>query len=72
VPDISLADVAVSALTSALVALGVEWLTKPRLEARKQRVLQHEGVLRAEDLFAARESGQRTRRGPRPDCPSRR
>ncbi len=37
--DVTLANVAVSALTSAVVALGVEWLAKPRLEARKERLL---------------------------------
>lgn len=32
--------VLVSALTSGVVALGIEWLAKPRLEARKERILQ--------------------------------
>ncbi len=31
--------VLVSALTSGLVALGIEWLAKPRLEAREERLL---------------------------------
>jgi hypothetical protein len=33
------ADVLTAALVSAVVALGVEWLAKPRLEARKERIL---------------------------------
>lgn len=36
----------ISAVTSGLVALGVEWLAKPRLEARKERIL---AKRRAED-----------------------
>lgn len=31
--------VLISALTSSLVALGIEWFAKPRLEARKERLL---------------------------------
>jgi len=34
-----LADVAVSALASTVVSLGVEWLAKQQLEAHKERVL---------------------------------
>jgi hypothetical protein len=34
-----MSPVLVSALTSAVVALGVEWLAKPQLEARKERIL---------------------------------
>jgi hypothetical protein len=33
------ANLLVAALVSAVVALGVEWLAKPRLEARKERLL---------------------------------
>jgi hypothetical protein len=39
VPNVNLSNVLVSALTSGFVALGVEWLAKPRLEARKERIL---------------------------------
>jgi hypothetical protein len=42
--------VLVSALTSGVVALGIEWLAKPRLEARKERLLQ---VHRARQTFQA-------------------
>jgi hypothetical protein len=35
----TLSYILVSALTSAVVALGIEWLAKPRLEARKERLL---------------------------------
>lgn len=38
--DVSIAALAAAALVSAVVALGVEWLAKPRLEARKERILQ--------------------------------
>jgi hypothetical protein len=37
--DISLSSLLAAALVSALVALGVEWLAKPRLEMRKERIL---------------------------------
>jgi hypothetical protein len=36
---VNLAGLLVAALVSALVALGVEWAAKPRLEARKERIL---------------------------------
>jgi hypothetical protein len=36
---ISLGGLLAAALVSATVALGVEWLAKPRLEARKERIL---------------------------------
>jgi hypothetical protein len=42
--------VLVSALTSAVVALGIEWLAKPRLEARKERLLR---LHRARQTFEA-------------------
>ncbi|MEV0286309.1 MULTISPECIES: hypothetical protein [unclassified Kribbella] len=38
-PDLVSSTVIVSALTSAAVALGVDWTVKPRLEARKERLL---------------------------------
>jgi hypothetical protein len=37
--DMNVANLLVAALVSAVVALGIEWLAKPRLEARKERVL---------------------------------
>lgn len=40
----SVANLLVAALVSAVVALGVEWLAKPRLEARKERLLQRFGA----------------------------
>ncbi|WP_326955124.1 hypothetical protein [Amycolatopsis sp. NBC_01286] len=36
----TLSTILVSALTSGVVALGIEWLFKPRLEARKERLLE--------------------------------
>ena len=36
---VSLSGLLAAALVSALVALGVEWLAKPRLEARKEMIL---------------------------------
>lgn len=36
----TLSTVVVAALTSGTVALGVEWVFKPRLEARKERLLE--------------------------------
>lgn len=36
---VSLSGLLAAALVSALVALGVEWLAKPRLEMRKERIL---------------------------------
>jgi hypothetical protein len=36
---VSLGGLLFAALVSATVALGVEWLAKPRLEARKERIL---------------------------------
>lgn len=36
----TIVTVAVSALTSGVVALGIEWLFKPRLESRKERLLE--------------------------------
>ena len=36
---VSLGSLFVAAIVSAAVALGVEWLAKPRLEARKERIL---------------------------------
>ncbi|MGW3959121.1 hypothetical protein ACWED2_04815 [Amycolatopsis sp. NPDC005003] len=36
----TLTTILISALTSGVVALGVEWLFKPRLEARKERLLE--------------------------------
>jgi hypothetical protein len=56
---VSLGGLLAAALVSATVALGVEWLAKPRLEARKERILRHyqarDDVWRALDdiLFAA-------------------
>jgi hypothetical protein len=40
----------IAALTSGLVALGIEWLAKPRLEARKERLLH---LHRARQTFQA-------------------
>ena len=37
-PDISLGSLLAAAVVSAAVALGVEWLAKPRLEMRKERI----------------------------------
>jgi hypothetical protein len=56
---VSLGSLLAAALVSAAVALGVEWLAKPRLEARKERILRRyqarDDVWRALDdiLFAA-------------------
>jgi hypothetical protein len=56
---VSLSGLLAAALVSAAVALGVEWLAKPRLEARKEMILgryrARAGVWRALDriLFAA-------------------
>jgi hypothetical protein len=38
-PGVSLASLLAAAVVSALVAVGVEWLAKPRLEARKEMIL---------------------------------
>ena len=38
-PGIGLSSLLAAALVSALVTLGVEWLAKPRLEMRKERIL---------------------------------
>jgi hypothetical protein len=43
--------VLIAALTSAVVALGIEWLAKPRLDARKERIL---SARRARDAFGSR------------------
>ena len=41
--------VLISALTSAVVALGIEWIAKPRMDARKERILEdHRSRLRFE------------------------
>jgi hypothetical protein len=40
-----------AALTSAVVALGIEWIAKPRLEARKERIL---SATRARATFDSR------------------
>jgi hypothetical protein len=45
-PGVSLGSLLAAAIVSAAVALGVEWLAKPRLEARKERIL---GRYRARD-----------------------
>ncbi len=45
-PDVSLGSLLAAALVSAAVALSVEWFAKPRLEARKERIL---GRYRARD-----------------------
>src|SRR5260370_24135917 len=38
-PAVSVGSLLAAALVSATVALGVEWLAKPRLEVRKERIL---------------------------------
>lgn len=37
----TLSTIVVAALTSGTVTLGIEWVFKPRLEARKERLLEH-------------------------------
>ncbi len=53
-PGVNLGSLLAAAIVSAAVALGVEWLAKPRLEARKERI-----------LAAATMKSAQTRRGRR-------
>ncbi|MCD0446375.1 hypothetical protein LO763_22425 [Glycomyces sp. A-F 0318] len=48
----------ISAVTAAVVALGLEWFAKPTLEARKERILKRHEVFR-ELVAAAREESWR-------------
>jgi hypothetical protein len=38
--DVDASTILTAAITSAFVSLGIEWAAKPRLEARKERILQ--------------------------------
>ncbi len=71
-PGVNLGSLLAAAIVSAAVALGVEWLAKPRLEARKERILgryrARDEVWRALDsilLAAATMKSAQTRRGRR-------
>ncbi len=44
--DSVIVTVAISALVSGVVALGIEWAAKPRLDARKEYILERYRVQR--------------------------